>query len=669
MTPPAKVQQDGRCMGELLRPMTKFIPPVAPKHFEHAMDLHWTSLGNKSSPALRESWFEQGCAYGHQIFNHDNDEAPDKRTNWVVLNPPTGAGKTEGLMLYCSMMAGLPLHEHPGVLIVTRTIKGADLVANRINELSGKSEYAISFHSENSANIARDTLSDYSVLVITHAAYETALTHFRNERAFSQTWPAFYNWQKSGRRLVIIDEAPSLLESTQVELDGLRRTLSMVPQSMRGQHADEIKVISDLIEILEKQAAQDKCEECIVPRYIAENGKVNMISLAQSMKNIAFNEDLDGESSLDNKRLCKTHKDRLMALQQVVIGDMYYARVRGKHTLNSSHLIVPDGIKGAIILDATAVVNVMYELFDKVEMRSMPKGIRRYANVQLHVSRGQSVGKTYLKENADAVLLPVIADLNERLTECDIFFATHIGIKTKVQSAPTKFKKSVGTWGAIDGSNEWKDCDTAVIIGLPTKPDTWSANMVNGFRGMQSTEWLRGPDRPFKGHSDVRAALKIGDTITQVVQAINRIRCRKVIDAEGNCPEANVYLLLPDGPWGKQILQGIINLMDGIVVKPWVIQGFQLKETKRGRPFGMGTAVNPLLDLLFDMPVGKISKAEVMEISKVSVSTFKRFVIETKTEDSRVWRVLNELGVTYFSGKGKNAETYFNKMEQVQQIL
>jgi hypothetical protein len=646
--------------------MTKFFPPVAPKHFEQAMDLHWASLGNKSSPALRQSWFEQGCAYGHQIFNHDNDDAPGKRTNWVVLNPPTGAGKTEGLILYCSMMVGLPPHEHPGVLIVTRTIKGANLVAKRINELSGNSEYAVSFHSENSENVARDTLAETSVIVITHAAYEAALTQFRNERAFSQTWLSFYNWQKIGRRLVIIDEAPTLIEHTQVDLNGLRRTLAMVPQAMRDRHTYDVKVINDIIELMERQANQDKCEECVLPKYKADNGRVDMKGLAHSMRNITFNEDFDQENHLDNSKLFKTHKDRLMALQQVLTGDMYYARIRGKHTLNSSSLIVRDDLKGAIILDATAAANVMYELFDKAKMTVLPKGIRRYSNVQLHVNRGQSVGKTYLKENTEEVLLPVIADLDERLRGCDVFFATHVGIKAKVQSAATKFKKSVGTWGAIDGSNEWKDCDTAVIIGLPTKPDTWSANMVNGFCGIQSTEWLRGPGRPFGDHSDVRAALKIGDTITQVVQAINRIRCRKVIDAEGNCPEANVYLLLPDGPWGDQILQGIINLMDGIVVKPWVIQGFQARETKRGRPSGMGTAVNPLLDLLFNMPVGKISKNEVMEITKVSVSTFKRFVIETKTEESRIWKFLKQLGITYFSGKGKNAETYFTKTEQVQ---
>jgi transposase len=66
------------------------------------------------------------------------------------------------------------------------------------------------------------------------------------------------------------------------------------------------------------------------------------------------------------------------------------------------------------------------------------------------------------------------------------------------------------------------------------------------------------------------------------------------------------------------------------------------------------------------MPTGKASKAEVMEQTKVTLATFKRFVVETKKEASTVWKLLNDLGITYVTGKGKNAETYFNKVKQVQ---
>jgi hypothetical protein len=646
--------------------MTKFFPPVSPKHFSEAMERHWTSLDNHTSPELKKSWFEQGNAYGHQIFNHDNDEAPDERTKWVVLNPPTGAGKTEGTMLYCVMMANVPADQHPGVLLVTRMIKDADKIAKRINELSKKEGYAISYHSDNSMSVSRENLAKHSVLVITHKAYEAALFRFKDEHAFNQTWPSFCSWQSSGRRLVVIDEAPNLTHHSQIGLEGLRQTLAAISQETRDRHAYEVKVISTVIEIMEHQANHQDGKECIIPKYLAEDGRVDFTALRKSMQTIRFDEQTGPENDTENKRLSKVHNDRLVDLQQILTDDMYYAKVRGKPTLNSSTLIVPHGVKGAIVLDATASASPMYQLFDRATVIPMPSGIRFYGNVTLYINRGQQVGKDFLKKNTNTLLVPVINDLNERLVGSNVFFATHTGIKAKVAAAYTNFKKCIGTWGAIDGSNEWKDCDTAVIFGLPSKPDTWTANIYNGFRGTQSTEWLQSKDRPFGDHADVRSTLKTGDTVTQIVQAINRICCRKVIDSKGNCPEANIFLLLPDGNTGDLILQGIIELMDGIVVKPWVIQGLEAKETKRGRPSGKGTAAQPLLDFLFTMPTGKVSKAEVMEQTKVTLATFKRFVVETKKEASSKWEFLNDLGITYVTGKGKNAETYFNKVEQVQ---
>jgi hypothetical protein len=37
-----------------------------------------------------------------------------------------------------------------------------------------------------------------------------------------------------------------------------------------------------------------------------------------------------------------------------------------------------------------------------------------------------------------------------------------------------------------------------------------------------------------------------------IIQALNRIRCRKVVDAEGNCAPCKAYLFLPDNEPGGQ---------------------------------------------------------------------------------------------------------------------
>ena len=133
---------------------------------------------------------------------------------------------------------------------------------------------------------------------------------------------------------------------------------------------------------------------------------------------------------------------------------------------------------------------------------------------------------------------------------------------------------NVGHWGAVDGSNHWQDCDTAVIFGLPYTPDTWAANAYFALQGVQDTAWLQSKNRPYGKHQDVREALKTGHIVSSVVQAINRIRCRKVIDAKGNCPKADVYLMLPAGKVGETILKGILESMPKVNLCEWTFSEY-----------------------------------------------------------------------------------------------
>lgn len=598
-------------------------------------------------------------AFGRQIIQHDD---PDQRAEWLVLAPPTGSGKTQGIMVYCSMMANVPPQEHPGVLIVTRLIDDADRIALEINKLSARQDYAISHHS-GVPNGARETLSNFPVLVITHSAYTAALSGLHDEHSFTQTWPFFYEWQGNGRRLVVVDEAPKLVEPSQIGLDGLRQTFAAMPQTFRSQHPIDAKVIADLVRIMESEANEGKCSESVLPRYQSdEGGRVNLTILANAMRQIRFDEQLGCSDPMDNQSLFANHNERLKAVQNVLQGEMYYSRIRGQHTLNSSRPVVPLGVKGAIVLDATASVNVMYELFDKATISPTPKGVRSYKNVTIYVNRGQNVGKDSMTKNTDRILSPVIENLNSRLADRHVFIATHKAIKQKVLAAKTSFKRDVGTWGAIDGSNAWKDCDTAVILGLPSMPDSWSANVYFALQGIQDTDWLQTKTRPFGKHKDIRSALKTGQTTAEVIQAINRIRCRQVNDGEGNCPDSEVYLLLPEGAVGDNILKGITGSMEGVIVKNWIVEGFEPKTVNRGRPSGTGKAFQPLLLALLDMLPGTMTTSDLTEATNASSSTLKRFIAAFTKETLTAATRLKALGVSYVvEGKGRNAKSYFAK--------
>ena len=72
---------------------------IDPKVFVKEMEQHWTKdLGNVSSEALRQVWYQQANNFGYYAIGDSH------RDEWTVLQPPTGSGKTQGTIVYCSML-------------------------------------------------------------------------------------------------------------------------------------------------------------------------------------------------------------------------------------------------------------------------------------------------------------------------------------------------------------------------------------------------------------------------------------------------------------------------------------------------------------------------------------------------------------------------------------
>ena len=170
---------------------------VDPYQFIKAMEYHWTKhLGNVSSEPLRKLWFRMAHVFGYYAIGQAH------RDEWTVLQPPTGSGKTEGTMVYCSMLSVAARDLYPGVLIVTRLKADADHIADKINELtenmsesdkrnisvvvenagelanplnerSGIISEAIAYHGDTKGKLNTSDLKNYPVLVITRKAHES----------------------------------------------------------------------------------------------------------------------------------------------------------------------------------------------------------------------------------------------------------------------------------------------------------------------------------------------------------------------------------------------------------------------------------------------------------------------------------------------------------------
>ena len=81
-------------------------------------------------------------------------------------------------------------------------------------------------------------------------------------------------------------------------------------------------------------------------------------------------------------------------------------------------------------------------------------------------------------------------------------------------------------------------------------------------RELQSNEWLQNSSkRSFGTIDDIQRGLQLSQITVSILQAINRIRCRRVIDEYGNCKSSKIYLLIPHGDDGEEILNGICNEM------------------------------------------------------------------------------------------------------------
>jgi hypothetical protein len=554
------------------------------------------------------------------------------------------------------MLSRMKRDLHPGALIVTRLKTEADQIAEKINELSGNKDEAFAYHSDTKDKLNINDLKNYPVLIITHRAYEIALDLMGQDGSIQQTWPFFYDWKNNNRRLVVIDEALDIVEHSQAALEGLRQTEATLSQSIRTRFPLEVQCLNDVIDILdtyEKRTKKEKVKEHrVLEGLIKGETFPDFTSLRQVMrKEIRYDQQLGKNDNLEQQRLRELHDSRIRDLNNIVKSWIYYAHTKCGPALNTARLLVPENIQGAIVLDATASSNVLYELFKPAEVITPPPDSRNYQNVTLHISKGHNTGKRYMRNKAKELSRELIGELNEKLGEDrKVFICTHKDVEPVLDSYQPKFDLKTGHWGAVDGSNDYRDCDTAVIFGLPYRPNTWSANAFMALKGPQSSEWLQQSDnRKWRKHEDIRKSLKHGQIITSIIQAINRVRCRKVIDDEGNCPDTDIYLMLPADEIAKEILKGIRKEMPGIKTVTWNFSSAKRKVKRSNHELALSK-------FIINMNIGRQAITIIKKTLGMSSTTCESLIRKMKDENSDLYKTMTKTGAKYLSGgPGKRA--------------
>lgn len=559
-------------------------------HLVDAMTRHWTErLNNVVNERLQGSWRQTFKTFNRKIAEHGTDFEGD----WHVLSPKTGTGKSESLKIYAAETADP--YTAPGILIVVRLIQQADEFVSDINMLAGRQVAAARHSASDSMDLA--TLQYFPVLVITHAAFTGRP---RRNRAL---WDQYMAHNGRRRQLVVIDEALDVLDIARVTFDDLDRLRGHIPTCARERWPEGYRAIQALGEILQKIARKPNTAEARVVmnedrrRYLelfedGWNGLDQIEEIRAWMKSDEHRY-LLGRKRVDNdaEQRQKRIYDKIFADLAAVYTQFIVHMKQGKlHTLNTARYLLPDDQQGCVVLDATADTNALYECMER-DTYSVIKhpaiSSRTYQNVTLKASFGHAVGRSSLvrgkvtaKSEAPKLMDALRLEHDARQdTDCPmerVLIVCHKDAEQYLAGFELPFEYHLAHYGALDGRNDFRECDSVAIFGLDYRNPADASVSFMALQGsrVQTTEWFRDPSRrSFGGHSDIREALNRGWITSSLIQAVNRIRTRSVIDEHGNCPPSYVYVLLPDNSDGKAIYNTLVEQMPGMKSEKWIFEG------------------------------------------------------------------------------------------------
>jgi len=609
------------------------------KHVENGLFITemkklWEHYGNHSNKALESNW-----RLMEEVFRRHIDGAPD----WDILPLPTGTGKTEGTCLYSALLGGYLDHEHPGVLIVTHQIESANNIADRINKLSaeyGLRETAFAFHSGLSHEQRRDEiLCDHPVLIITHKAYQDAMEGRDHSILLGNIMDKYLDFNDGERRLIVIDEHLDIVENFRVTARGLHSSLGFISDNIRAQHPDAVEFVHNVSVEIFNLFSEEK-EERIFDNFIEKfklEKNINLGDLISALSRYWPNRGFDSEHRQNRfKEERKKCVLQLRGLQQMLDTWVYYFRTGEQGNFETAQIFLPlELLKGCVVLDATASTNKIYEVFDKAKVHCVDGRARSYSNVTIHIARGHNLGKDTLcsepqkNKHMDSFLSEIRPLINEDVKSAVI---THKEIALELRGELNNMAH-VGWWGKDStGSNQWADHGVLFFYGLLYLPKDWPVSTFMAHQGPQSDEWLHDNKyREFKGYSDIRSAIYMGKLSTDLIQAVNRIRCRNTIDSEGNCASCDVYLPLMAGCRADTILNDIESNMPGVKIVEWA-PDFTFRTQARSRtckhhrkqPVSHRAIVEALSLLEEGDKVTKKELADLADVSPVSVDRWLR---------------------------------------------
>lgn len=615
-----------------------------PTKFAQRLTAYRSQLGRQTSEAQSATW--------EMYANILNNAMTRIGGMWDVLCLPTGIGKTEALCVYCSMIEE---SSQTGILIVNRTIEQANKIVQNINDIAVH-DIAIAAHS--GTKCGEDDRNGALILSITHAGLDHALLDKENGRSLGTDVRYLDNWRHGRRRLIVIDEAFPLVRPfslTQHDLGVLNSVLrNSVHPGLRKIDELTAKLLTEMKSLRGCYAPDDA--------FLSNELMDDLSSLTFSEVSTDFSavspDDLLSFSSkdVDPRATLKACRATLETLSQIKrIGRAFTAKSGNIITLTASEASIPDSI-GGVILDATASKDERYKLVeDRFSIYRPRERLRNYSNVTLWVSRDQRVGKYHLIKNASNDW-PAVAEAVASLRRHggDSLVCCHKDAEDTIRKADTKLDSyQTAHYGNITGKNDWYKSPTVVIYGLPYLNPVVPTQICVTFMTRPTCAHSNTLDDHYPDRAAISAKLIASHNVIEVIQAINRARCRQPVDAEGRCEATDVFVLCPRGKAGEDLVAQLADEMPGIVVRDWDLK-LSTKKTKLPR------STQKVLQVLVSLPSGEHLSSKVRGAAEVSGTSYSRFLQELSRPDSGVAKAVRAYGVKYIPEYGRNAQCRFS---------
>ncbi|WP_159819290.1 hypothetical protein [Cyanobium sp. Copco_Reservoir_LC18] len=657
----------------LATPHLASTPKIEENWFIEDMASVWTSRGNEISPELISEWKLLLAAFNKSLL--------DNKGTVYTYNGTCGIGKSQAAQVACAELAASYYHSSFtrikaswGAILIVERIETANEAAKEINrfyqDITGRTDLcAVAKHSQ--SEVSFEEIYNYPILVICHQGYSNSLHRLSDGN--ESTMRSLRKWRYGERRLVIVDESINPITEYQLTLDDYNRVHGYFVQNgvirrLKQQHPQEWAVFEAIGPVLEQIQSDNKHITITTDSFnqILENApSANLQKLYDTLlKDCAWDLITIGRESASVAREVKSKiKTCLQAIDRLVSSWSYSTKSGSFQKTNAANWLISNEAGSMVILDGTAAQDLTYRLFPNREEVTSNKALRNLENAKLHVKHTKAnQGKSGFDNptERDTRAFELYKWLKTNLDpDRKVLVVSHMNLenvlKDLAQADPYFQEFETTHWGATTGENRWSDFDTVVIASSFYRPREWAANAICSQLGL--AEGLDHLSRREK--TSLVEAMVNSKVAVEIIQALYRSRIRRVIDVEGRCHQADLFVLLPAGEKGNDIRRMIIDELPNVQVSDWSFSGFERSRQPKGSDLLKEASI---LRALEDLPVGRTPVSEFLELVGISRNAWNKTWRGRFTGRHPIAKHARRLGISLsYSGHGRSQKAFLEK--------